>query len=84
MTFGLEIEEYLKDYLRCHIKMDEDNGIAWIQPPHVINNLKSKFGEEAMTVQPWFHVVRPLGMRTKFKWQVHVHTGPALECVSTS
>jgi hypothetical protein len=49
--FGLKIEEYLKDYLSCHIKIDQEDGIAWIQQPYLINNLKAKFGEEAMAIQ---------------------------------
>jgi hypothetical protein len=38
--FGLKIEEYLKDYLSCHIKINEEDRIAWIQKPHLINNSK--------------------------------------------
>jgi hypothetical protein len=63
--FGLTIEEYLKDRLICHINIDKYYGIECIQHLHLTNNLKSKFGEEAMAMQghrtpgkPLFKIVR--------------------------
>jgi hypothetical protein len=42
------------------------DGIAWIQHPHLINNLRAKFAEELMTMQghgtagtPRFKILRP-------------------------
>jgi hypothetical protein len=32
--FGLKIEENLKHYSRFRIKVDKEDGIAWIQQPH--------------------------------------------------
>jgi hypothetical protein len=49
--FGLQIEEYLKYYLSYHVKIDKEYGVAWIQQPHLINNLKAKFGEEVIAIQ---------------------------------
>jgi hypothetical protein len=49
--FGLYIEEDLNECLSCYIKIYEEDGIAWIQQPRLINKLKAKFGEEAMAMQ---------------------------------
>jgi hypothetical protein len=46
----VKIEEDLNDYLSCHIKIDKEYGIAWIQQPHLINDLKTKFSEEGMAM----------------------------------
>jgi hypothetical protein len=63
--FGLKIEEDFKD-LSCHIKINKDERIAWIQQSHLINNLTAKFGEETMAMRdhgtpgtPQFKIVRP-------------------------
>jgi hypothetical protein len=48
--FDLKIEEDLEDYLSCHIMIEKEDGISWIQQPHLIKNLKAKFGEEAMAM----------------------------------
>jgi hypothetical protein len=52
--------------LSCHIKVDNEYGISWILKPHLINDLKTKFRVEAMTMQdhgnlgtPWFKIVLP-------------------------
>jgi hypothetical protein len=64
--FGLKIEEYFEDYLSCHIKIDNKDGISWILQPYLINNLKIKFREEAMVMQnhetpgtPEIKILRP-------------------------
>jgi hypothetical protein len=49
--FGLVIEEYLNDYLSRHIKIDKENGISWILQPHLTNKIKTKFGEESMSMK---------------------------------
>jgi hypothetical protein len=63
---GLKIEEDLKYYLSCSIKIDNQDGVAWIIQPNLINNLKAKFEEKAMGMQghgtlgtPRFKIVRP-------------------------
>jgi hypothetical protein len=66
MTLDLRLEEDLKNYLSFHIKIDKEDRIAWIQQPHLINNLKAKTREEAISMQghvtpgtPLFKNVRP-------------------------
>ena len=40
----LKIVEGLQDYVSCKIKISNDKKSAWLGQPHLIKNLKSKFG----------------------------------------
>lgn len=41
----LKIEDDLKDYLSCEVQFSEDKKKAWLGQPHLISNLKEKFGD---------------------------------------
>ena len=40
----LKIVEELQDYLSCKIKISDNTKHAWLEQPHLIKNLESKFG----------------------------------------
>jgi hypothetical protein len=48
--YGLKIEEDIKDYLSCCIKVTKEIGIAWIMEANLINNLEAVFGDETKTL----------------------------------
>jgi hypothetical protein len=41
----------LEKTLSCRIKINKEDGIAWILHLNVIKNVKTKFGNEAMAMQ---------------------------------
>ena len=62
----LKIMEGLQDYLSYKIKISDDKKHAWLGQPHLIKNLKSKFGKLINKVQsckapgtPKFLIIRP-------------------------
>jgi hypothetical protein len=65
-NFGLKVEDNLTDYLSCKIVQERDKGKVWIMQPHLIDNVKKKFGEEGSGIPsyttsgtPRFKIVRP-------------------------
>jgi hypothetical protein len=64
--FSLKIENNLTDYLSCRVMEDYDMNQVLILQPHLINNLKAKFGKEVERKRvyktpgtPRFKIVRP-------------------------
>lgn len=47
----LKIEDGLKDYLSCEIKLSDDRTKAWLGQPHLISNLQTKFGSRVMKMR---------------------------------
>ena len=43
--YTLKIEEDMTDYLSCQILFSKDKKKAWLGQPHLIKNLKTKFGK---------------------------------------
>ena len=41
----LKIEDDLKDYLSCEVKILKDKKRAWLGQPHLIKNLEENFGD---------------------------------------
>ena len=59
--------EGLQDYLSCEIKFSKYKKRAWLWQPHLIKNIKKKFGELIWDVQshktpstPKFLIARPM------------------------
>ena len=46
----LKIEDDLKDYLSCEVRFLEDKKRAWLGQPHLIKNLKAKFGNQVKEI----------------------------------
>ena len=44
--FGLNVEEFLTDYLSCKVMMNQENVEVLIMQPHLLKGLEDKFGEE--------------------------------------
>jgi hypothetical protein len=84
------IEENFKDYLRCHIKIDKEYGISWIEQSHLIKNFNGKFGEKASAMQghgtPGTSCFKILRRNDEDKIPIanQSNTGPELEYFYTS
>ena len=48
-----KVSNKLDDYLSCTIKLSDDKTKAWIGQPHLIDKLKSKFGELVKGMQAY-------------------------------
>ena len=49
----LKIVEELHDYLYCKTKFSNDKKCAWLGQPHLIKNVKNKFG--GLVNETWSH-----------------------------
>jgi len=49
----IKVSNKLDDYLSCTIKLSDDKTKAWIGQPHLIDKLKSKFGELVKGMQAY-------------------------------
>jgi len=50
---SIKMSNKLDDYLSCTIKLSDDKTKAWIGQPHLIDKLKSKFGELVQGMQAY-------------------------------
>src|SRR6056300_736434 len=64
--FKLKIENELTDYLSCNIIFNKSKTKAWVGQPHLLKNLREKFGERVKKLQmyrtpgtPGYGVLRP-------------------------
>ena len=44
--FKVKVEENLKDYLSCKIRINENMKTAWISQPHLVQKLREQFGNK--------------------------------------
>ena len=53
--WGLQVtvEDNLSDYLSCKILFNKDRTKAWLGQPHLIKNIKAKFGEMVSNLQTY-------------------------------
>ncbi|EJK77615.1 hypothetical protein THAOC_00541 [Thalassiosira oceanica] len=47
----LKVEDELKDYLSCDIRISKDRRRAWLGQPHLISNLEKSFGDQVKGLQ---------------------------------
>lgn len=52
---GLEVkvEDNMTDYLSCNVVFDKDKQMGWLGQPHLLNNLKKKFGDMVRHLQTY-------------------------------
>jgi hypothetical protein len=52
-NFALKVEDHLTDYLSCQIITNFDNKALFIMQPHLLENLKVKFGDEIVNLNKY-------------------------------
>ena len=72
----LKVLKGFQDYLSCEMKFSQNKKRAWQGQPHLIKNMKKKFGAHVQDVQSYktpgmskFLIIRPLVDNEKFSME---------------